>query len=72
MGTLYTLLNAGMDYIYAHMIGNGSPGVVGLFTHCTVSGMDYIYGHIIGNGSPVIVGLSTHCAVQVWTTSMPT
>ena len=46
-----------MDYMIANMIGNGSPGIVGLCTHCAVVYMDYMYAHMIGNGSPGLVGL---------------
>ena len=52
-----------MDYMYNHMIGNGSPGLVGLSTQGAVVYMDYMYNHMIGNGSLGLVGLSTHSAV---------
>ena len=45
------------------MIGNSSPGLVGLSKHGADVYMDYIYNHMIGNGSLGLVGLSTHGAV---------
>ena len=49
-----------MNFMHANMIGNVSPGVVGLSTHGAVVCMDYMYDNMISHGSPEDVGLSTH------------
>ena len=49
--------------MYANVIGNGSPGLVGLCTHGAVVYMDYMYANMIGNGSPDLVCLCTQGAV---------